>query len=506
MVSYNKQMKPAKFYEKPLNKSKGILDDFAVRKNISTQEGSIERVPTEGHHIANKDYVDAQIAGENHWDDNGTQLQPYLAARSLKITGTGDSSFAGRVGIGTTSPSEKLHIQNSGEVNLILNTNGGVNNAGIYLTEGLEATPTKNGAYVYYDGSANTFNIATGTSSLTNKLTILRDTGNVGIGTTSPGSPLDFGASIGKKINLYSGQNFGIGIQTNTIEFIVPSSGQDFKFGYGTTGSLNNLMIVKGTGKVGIGTTGPDYKLVSKSGGSGEKTTLLQLWSNGVSDNTESAIRFTNSNVGTSETGGGEISVERVSNIGNMKFSVDSTTGGFVERMRIDGDGNVGIGTTSPSEKLEVNGRVIEEGTFAEIYVADGSTAQTIATGATYTKITAFTTNGQSSNCTADATNDKITITKTGRYKVNLTINGSIDTANTQFDGAVFVGGTIQNNIKCYNEFVAADKNCSAHICGFIDITSANTDIDFRVRHDDGGNVDLTLVNCNLNVHYLGKT
>lgn len=145
-------------------------------------------------------------------------------------------------------------------------------------------------------------------------------------------------------------------------------------------------------------------------------------------------------------------------------------------------------------------------GTYAEIYLADGSTAQTIATGAGYTKITAFATNGESNNCTADVANDKITITEVGKYKVNLTLNGAIDTANTQFDGAVFMNGSIQNNIKCYNEFIAANKNCSAHICGIIDVTTANWDVDFRVRHDDGGNVDITLANANLNVEKIGTT
>ena len=49
---------------KPVNlkKSAGILDDYAVRKNVATKEGTIEHVPTDDNHLVNKKYVDDQIA------------------------------------------------------------------------------------------------------------------------------------------------------------------------------------------------------------------------------------------------------------------------------------------------------------------------------------------------------------------------------------------------------------------------------------------------------------
>jgi len=54
-------------------------------------------------------------------------------------------------------------------------------------------------------------------------------------------------------------------------------------------------------------------------------------------------------------------------------------------------------------------------GAFGDIHVHDaGAGAQSIATGATYTKLTCFTDNGASVGVTADATNDKITLTRTG--------------------------------------------------------------------------------------------
>lgn len=45
---------------KPLpNKSAGILDDFATRRNVATNAGTIEQIPTEENHIVNKRYIDS---------------------------------------------------------------------------------------------------------------------------------------------------------------------------------------------------------------------------------------------------------------------------------------------------------------------------------------------------------------------------------------------------------------------------------------------------------------
>jgi hypothetical protein len=46
---------------RPDNQSMGILDDYAVRKNLATREGSIEKVPVNGNDIVNKDYADSLI-------------------------------------------------------------------------------------------------------------------------------------------------------------------------------------------------------------------------------------------------------------------------------------------------------------------------------------------------------------------------------------------------------------------------------------------------------------
>jgi hypothetical protein len=50
------------------------------------------------------------------------------------------------------------------------------------------------------------------------------------------------------------------------------------------------------------------------------------------------------------------------SNGGNLIFETSNTSNALAERMRIDGSGNVGIGTASPSAKLEVAGTITATG------------------------------------------------------------------------------------------------------------------------------------------------
>jgi hypothetical protein len=109
--------------------------------------------------------------------------------------------------LGMTDPQQKLHIVDTDGANIILNSNTGAENNGIWMTEGGIATPYANGAYVHYDSTNNAFKINTGTTSLTTRFTIERDTGNVGIGTLLPSVPLavEGVASMGSNSRLSMG-------------------------------------------------------------------------------------------------------------------------------------------------------------------------------------------------------------------------------------------------------------------------------------------------------------
>ena len=66
------------------------------------------------------------------------------------------------------------------------------------------------------------------------------------------------------KISFYgqSGDHYGIGITSSLLQIHSSSSSNDIAFGYGSSSSFTELMRIKGTGNVGIGTTGPDASAI----------------------------------------------------------------------------------------------------------------------------------------------------------------------------------------------------------------------------------------------------
>jgi len=164
--------------------------------------------------------------------------------------------------------------------------------------------------------------------------------------------------------------------------------------------------------------------------------------------------------------------------------------------MELDADGD-----------LAVSGRVTEAGTFANIHVHDaGASAQSIVTGASYVKVTGFANNGESSNCTADVANNKITITKTGYYMVSHNSSFTGDTNNVTYFVAAFLDGTEVDALHFVRKLGVAGDVGSASFSGILDVTSAPLDLDIRVRHDNGGSIEYTMEYANLTVTYLGET
>ncbi len=233
-----------------------------------------------------------------------------------------------------------------------------------YLNDGTAASPS----YTFGNDTGLGIFKVSGTSTIgfsTQGLERMRinSTGNVGIGTTAPGVPLEvYGNQNGATfINIHN-PNGGISASA-VLNFQNPVSlygGQLFLnpnnagASYGGSNTFNmynflNAPITFGTnssermridaaGNVGIGTTGPGDLLHMASGATGGTVLRIQNTSAG---GTTAAINSTGSG---SASGAGDISIEAP--IGTTRMLIQSA------------DGNVGIGTTTPNEKLEVNGNV----------------------------------------------------------------------------------------------------------------------------------------------------
>ena len=269
------------------------------------------------------------------------------------------------VGIGTNNPDESLHIKNSDGANIILNSDANTNDSGIYMSEGADATPTQNGAYVYYDASENAFKIATGSSSLTDRLTIARDNGfatfagNGQFDTSLKINAPDGGGSPAMTaiINMHGYEGRGVGIKmkdnvnsasgaTDREWFVGTGYGQSsFNIGYSSTGSQSSYTaqskltiatdgnatlagdLLVNTKVSFIGNSG-DHSRITYTQGDG---TTGDVWQHAFYQNSglQSAIEF----FATDESTGD----------GLIRFKA----GGNYERMRILTGGYVAIGQTT---------------------------------------------------------------------------------------------------------------------------------------------------------------
>ena len=271
----------------------------------------------------------------------------------------GKATFAGNVGIGTTSPAEKLTV--SGDSNITGKLAVGSSAAHPSFAFYNQLTAYFNGAVTIDDTLTQS---GGGTSSFS---------GSVGIGTTSPDSKLevDMNDASGNRLGFTGdGSTTGAALWTN---WTTGTSYLDFRLG-GTTNTYTKMRITN-AGNVGIGTTSPSAKLHVKSAFAGSFTYDTTADDLIVESNANGGITIATAAANTGrvifaspdDATGSEISFNASGAL--MKIGTTTGSGQLVlqsgngsEALRANSSGNIGIGTTSPGQKLEVNGTVKSSG------------------------------------------------------------------------------------------------------------------------------------------------
>ena len=392
------------------NKNVGIGDTLPTSISANTFSLSVNSSRTDlSGALVSK--ANGTVKHQQYWDSTGYGFNLSANSGNFKFTG-------GNVGIGTATPGAKLQI---GSATYAPNANLSNNLLQIKSPSGFAYLTIGNGDSANatsYIGGASGFIVLGSVTDAGAKSEHIRmtNTGNVGIGTTSPEAKLTIkgdalntnqpvritnsvtdthtglflnntGSTVGEKYGMqFGGYNqYSIGGIFGVLDSASGSTSGDITFDMcnGTSaGSLIERMRITHEGKVGIGTTSPG-SLLHLSSSTGPRITLTDTDASIGVDSIIADISF----VGT-EIGGETARIGAVSETSGGEAGLRFYTGQSVlERLRIDKDGNVGIGTTSPESKLQVAGGIQMANDTATASAAKVGTMR-YRTGTEYVEVT----------------------------------------------------------------------------------------------------------------------
>ena len=311
-----------------------------------------------GQLTATSDFIAADSGGTARgylFGTSGGLFLRYNSGSNLQIQEAGSTRVTidagGEVGIGTTSPSQKLQVSGTGTPTIRIEetTSGGSKRMDMWVDSSTAI------GYIGANQSAQSLGLQTVGSTRM----LIDPSGNVGIGVTSPGLALDvYGEG---RFSRKSSTSFLLNIESTGGEGRVlrfkDDGGTKYNWIAGAQYNVDNgfeitpstavggatfsspAFVIRDTGKIGIGTSSP--------------TKLLTLGYPGA----DTAFEILNSgnsrmvSIGAYSANEGVVRLFNSSNVETVRIAAESTSG---VHTYFNG-GRVGIGTASPSEMLQID-------------------------------------------------------------------------------------------------------------------------------------------------------
>lgn len=272
----------------------GTLTNASI-ENLDVSSGSAAVLQIIHNQHASVRLAATRKDATNYWESNfsiavrGADANMFEA---MRITS------AGNVGIGTSSPTRKLHTYGSGTS---LKIEGSGTNT--YMQLACNSQTNTDSGYIGYDSNYNMLFLIRDSEKMR-----LDSSGNVGIGTSSPASKLHVDAGVVP----YS-YNVAARIYVTNNNAYSPAS----YYGINTIYVQNNSTTAGSATGISFGTVGS---------GSGSVATI-------------GAVATNNSGYGSA-----------------LVFQTRDTSANDAERLRIDSSGNIGVGLTTTTYKINVSG------------------------------------------------------------------------------------------------------------------------------------------------------
>ena len=349
---------------------------------------------------------------------------------------------SGNVGIGTTSPSTKLHVS-GGDIRIDDTERIEFGAGGVRINNDAAGRMYYNAPLGYYWQAGSGYKM------------VLLNSGDVGIGTTSPSARLDVVASgIGAEIT--SGQSKALILRGG-------SNSQNIQ--EWTTTSSSVLAVVNSNGYFGIGTTSPSYQL--QVTGDSSSSPLLQVDDDGDAYLQIKPDASTIFKIGDIAGLGDEAVI--VGSYGDLRFNNSGST-----TMTVSDLNRVGIGATSPQEKLHVMEEVPGDTLIEVENTRSNSTAGVKLSSGVTNFNTAYT------NANGDF---EIYNSTTNRPELHIGANGKVGIDVTSPSEKLQVGGNVKadnyiNQRVAWNVgFLASSVNTSSYYyipVGYLSETTSN--------------------------------